>query len=116
MITNYLITLLDSRDKDVVYASGCCWLQLQQVRDHANNARSFNDKTQWNEFQNSLLSNLNTLLNDAYPHYENISSDPNENHKFKCFAITLEGDPVIRAAQVSQRFCNLIDYLQVALR
>lgn len=116
MITNYLITLLDSRDKDVVYASGCCWLQLQQVRDHANNARSFNDKTQWNEFQNSLLSNLNTLLNDAYPHYENISSDPIENHKFKCFAITLEGDPVIRAAQVSQRFCNLIDYLQVALR
>lgn len=116
MVTNYLITLIDSRDQDVVYESGCCWLQLQQVRDNANNTGSFDEKTQWHEFQNALLNNLNTLLNEAYPNYENTTSDFIENPKFKCFALTLDGDPVIRAAQVSQRFCNLIDYLQVALR
>lgn len=116
LVTNYLITLLDSRDQDVVYQSGCCWLQLQQVRDNANSIGGFNEKTQWHEYQIALISNLNTLLNEAYPSYDDISNDIVENNKFKYFALTLEGDPVVRATQVSQRFCNLVIYLQVALR
>lgn len=116
LVTNYLITLLDSRDQDVVYQSGCCWLQLQQVRDNANSVGGFNDKTQWHDYQIALISNLNTLLNEAYPNYDDISNDIIENNKFKYFALALEGDPVVRAIQVSQRFCNLVIYLQVALR
>ncbi|KAH8417049.1 hypothetical protein KR222_002170 [Zaprionus bogoriensis] len=114
LVTQYLISLLDSSDMDVVHQSGCCWLLLQQVRDSGSNSAGSNDKTQWHDFQNALVGSLNSLLSDAYPNYDSIHTEDTGN-KFKCFLLTLEGDPVVRAAQVSQRFCNLIDYLKIAL-
>ncbi|EDW13905.2 proline-, glutamic acid- and leucine-rich protein 1 isoform X1 [Drosophila mojavensis] len=113
-VTRYLLTLMDSCNPEVVYESGNCWLQLQQVRGNSTNANHSNDKVQWQEFQLGLLCNLNELLNDAFPKYKDNTKDF-ENHKLQHFHLELQGDPIKRAAQVCTRFCNLTEFLKIAL-
>lgn len=116
LVMRYLVTILDSNDQDVVYQSGCCWLLLQQVRNNSNNTGSFNDKTQWQHYQIGLLGNLNTLLNQAFPNYESVFNTTAVSHKLEPFELILKGDPIERAAQVSRRVCNIIEFLKIALR
>ncbi|KAL7739540.1 hypothetical protein ACLKA6_008666 [Drosophila palustris] len=115
LVMRYLVTILDSNDQDVVYQSGCCWLLLQQVRNSSKNTGSFNDKTQWQHYEMGLLGNLNTLLNQAFPNYENVFNTTVESHKLEPFELILQGDPIERAAQVSRRVCNIIEFLKIAL-
>ncbi|XP_034475598.1 proline-, glutamic acid- and leucine-rich protein 1 isoform X2 [Drosophila innubila] len=115
LVMRYLVTVLDSNDQDVVYQSGCCWLLLQQVRNNSNNTGSFNDKTQWQHYQIGILGNLNTLLNEAFPNYENVCNTIVVSHKLEPFELILKGDPIERAAQASRRFCNIIEFLKIAL-
>ncbi|KAM8703182.1 hypothetical protein ACLKA7_007891 [Drosophila subpalustris] len=62
-----------------------------------------------------LLGNLNTLLNQTFPNYENVFNTTVESHKLEPFELILQGDPIERAAQVSRRVCNIIEFLKIAL-
>lgn len=114
-VTQYLLTLVDSCYPEVVYESGNCWLQLQQVRGNSNNTGTSNEKVEWQDFQLGLLANLNDLLNNGFPKYKDNTKDF-KSHKLQSFNLELTGDPIERAAQVCRRFCNLTEFLKIALR
>ncbi|XP_064556851.1 proline-, glutamic acid- and leucine-rich protein 1 isoform X2 [Drosophila montana] len=113
LVLRYLLTLVDCCNPEVVYESGNCWLLLQQVRGNFNNVGCNTDKSQWEDLQIGLLGSINDLLNEVFPNYkdENIAI----KYRLECFTLVLEGDPIKKAAQVCRRFCNLIDFLKIAL-
>ncbi|XP_022232553.2 uncharacterized protein LOC111080969 isoform X2 [Drosophila obscura] len=113
-IENFLIKLLDSTNLDIVSQTGECWLLLQKVRGSPSNGVE-NDKNQWRDYQMTLLGSLYSIINKTFPISEKIFVGAAVANPFEHFKMHLTEDPVKRAAQVCQRFCNLVDFLKIAL-
>ncbi|XP_033238921.1 proline-, glutamic acid- and leucine-rich protein 1 [Drosophila pseudoobscura] len=114
VIEKFLIKLLDSTNPDIVFQTGECWLLLQKVRGSLSNGAD-NDESQWRDYQMTLLGSLYFIINKTCPISEEIFVCPIEAKHLEHFTVHLTEDPVERAAQVCQRFCNLIDFLKIAL-
>ncbi|XP_023034129.2 proline-, glutamic acid- and leucine-rich protein 1 [Drosophila willistoni] len=115
MVHKFLASLVDSSDVDVIHGTGQCWLMLQQVRGGAPNDGENKDKGQWRDFQLGILGNLHDLLNVTISSQDEIFERPAISTKLDYFELVLEGDPIERSARVCRRFCNLVDYLKIAL-
>ncbi|XP_030557517.1 proline-, glutamic acid- and leucine-rich protein 1 isoform X3 [Drosophila novamexicana] len=112
LVLRYLLTLVDCCNPEVVNESGNCWLLLQ-VRGNFNNVGCNTDKCQWEELQIGLLGSINDLLNEVFPNYKD--DKVAKKDRLECFTLILEGDPIKKSTQVFRRFCNLIDFLKIAL-
>ncbi|XP_017105240.2 proline-, glutamic acid- and leucine-rich protein 1 [Drosophila bipectinata] len=110
-IEKFLLNSLDSNNKDVVSKAGECWLLLQNVRGPSNQGNN-NDKLIWQNYQTSLLKNLNTVLKENFA----LSKDTLESCSSGPFPITVAKDPLERTSQNFRRFLNLVEFLKIALR
>ncbi|BFF88957.1 proline- glutamic acid- and leucine-rich protein 1 [Drosophila madeirensis] len=113
-IENFLMNLLDSNNVDIVFQTGECWLLLQKVRGSLSIGAK-NDENQWRDYQLTLLRSLYSIINKSFPISEEIFVGTIVSNHLSHFEVDLTEDPVKRAAQVCQRFCNLIDFLKIAL-
>ncbi|KRF80941.1 uncharacterized protein Dvir_GJ25595, isoform A [Drosophila virilis] len=113
LVLRYLQTLVDCCNPEVVHESGNCWLLLQQIRGNFNNVGCNTDKCQWEDLQIGLLGSINDLLNEVFPN--NKDDKVATKDRLECFTLVLDEDPIKRSTQVCRRFCNLIDFLKIAL-
>lgn len=109
-IEKFLLTSLDSSNKDIVAKSGECWLLLQNVRSPSNQG-NINDKLIWHNYQLLLLKNLNIVIKENFA----MSKDTLESCTSGPFSITVAKDPLKRTAQNFRRFLNLVEFLKIAL-
>ncbi|KAH8313571.1 hypothetical protein KR067_008290, partial [Drosophila pandora] len=109
-IEKFLLTSLDSNNKDIVAKSGECWLLLQNVRSPSNQG-NINDKLIWHNYQLLLLKNLNIVVKENFA----MSKDTMESCTSGPFSITVAKDPLERTSQNFRRFLNLVEFLKIAL-
>ncbi|EDX11547.1 uncharacterized protein LOC6739172 [Drosophila simulans] len=113
-IKNILVLLIDNQNDEVVYQSGECWLLLHKIhgisdKEHMNNI------TEWKDFQLSLLSNIQYIINRTIVMPEESVSSPFIPNHFGAFTFEALKDPFERTSQAFGRIFNLIEYLKIAL-
>jgi len=95
--------------------TGKCWLLVQNVPGNCSK-ESFSDKTVWKDFQLSLLSNLQYIINRKLVITEERKDFPSQANIFAIFPFKTRQFPSERVSQSFQRVFNLIEYLKIALR
>lgn len=115
-IERFLGQFVDSTNRAAVMHSGKCLLQLQQVR--GGSAQGTSVKCAWTNLQSQILGSLHTIMNQLFANatetYDGFNFDE-EITTLKVAELNLSPEPVERATQLLTRFCNLCEYLRIAL-
>ncbi|KXJ75794.1 hypothetical protein RP20_CCG011025 [Aedes albopictus] len=112
-IEDYLYSLVDSEDSQVVERTGRCLLLLQQIRGGGQHG-SLHKKT-WDEYQCKLVDTIHDLLGTVFAHTPE-TFDVDENLEcLKLPKLVTDDEPVLAARRIVNRLLNLISYLEEAI-
>lgn len=112
-IEDYLYSLVDSEDAQVVERTGRCLLLLQQIRGGGQHG-GLHKKT-WDEYQCKLVDTIHDVLGKVFAHTPE-TFDVEENLEcLKLPKLATDDEPVISARRIVNRLLNLISYLEEAI-
>lgn len=114
-IKNILVLLIDSQNDEVVYQSGECWFLLHKIHG-ISDKEHMDNKTEWKDFQLSLLSNIQYIINRTIVMPDESVNSPFMPNHFGAFTFVAVKDPFERASKAFRRIFNLIEYIKIALR
>lgn len=113
-IKNILVLLIDSQNDEVVYQSGECWFLLHKIHG-ISDKEHMDNKTEWKDFQLSLLSNIQYIINRTIVMPDESVNSPFMPNHFGAFTFVAVKDPFERASKAFRRIFNLIEYIKIAL-
>lgn len=116
IIDRFIGNFIDSTSQELVFQSGKCLLQLQQIRGGSVQGTSL--KSAWSNLQSQLLVSLHALLNQLFVNttetYDGVNFD-DETSVVKAVELNLSPEPIERTTQLLTRFKNLCEYIRIAL-
>lgn len=119
-IDRFLSSFIDDVNPVTVRQAAKCLQRFQQIR--GGNVHGLSQKNAWSLLQTQLIMNLHKVLDQIFANTVescdevNYNTNDSESTNFKLPELMLSAEPVVRATQLSQRFCNLCQYLRVTLR
>ncbi|XP_055587467.1 proline-, glutamic acid- and leucine-rich protein 1-like [Uranotaenia lowii] len=112
-IEDFLYSLVDSEDTEIVKRTASCLLLLQQIRGGGQHG-SLHKKT-WDEYQCKLVNTVHELLGQVFAHIPE-TFDVEENLECLKFPkLVVNEEPVTGAHQTVRRLINVIHYLEAAI-
>ncbi|XP_055615932.1 proline-, glutamic acid- and leucine-rich protein 1 [Toxorhynchites rutilus septentrionalis] len=112
-IEEFLVSLVDSEDSQVVDRTGTCLLLLQQIRGGGQHG-TLHKKT-WEEYQLKLVDTIHDLLGKVFQHTPE-TFDVEENLEcLKLPKLSTNYEPVNDARKIVTRLLNLVSYLEKAI-
>lgn len=112
-IEDFLFSLVDSEDAQVVDKTGTCLLLLQQIRGGGQHG-NLHKKT-WEDYQCKLVDTIHDLLGKVFAHTPETFDVSDSLECLKLPQLTIDDEPVNGARRIVTRLTNLISYLEKAI-
>ncbi|EAT33458.1 AAEL014265-PA [Aedes aegypti] len=112
-IEDFLYSLVDSEDSQVVERTGRCLLLLQQIRGGGQHG-SLHKKT-WDEYQCKLVDTIHDLLGKVFAHTPETFDVEEDLECLKLPKLATDDEPVVAARRIVNRLLNVISYLEEAI-